>query len=504
MRRGLGRLSGKVAVVTGGASGIGAAMCRLFAREGAAVCVADVNGVAGREVLAEIREAGGDAIFLELNVADPESVAAAVDTVAGEYGRLDVFVNNAGIGSQSSGDAAGWWRLLRINALGVAWGMREAIRLMRDGGGGSIVNTGSHAGLRSARAGVYGSSKAAVHTLTRYAALAHAPDHVRVNAVLPGNIYTPIHDLRRHEAIVRLMEGDQGAFSSEPMTHGDDPREARENLIEAFREIHPLGELATAEDVAEAALYLASDAASIVTGNEFLVNGGIMAMMLRDRLATAAQSAVVAALPPPDRRAVTAIVSANQATAAALVSRLEKAGHPAAVSPDPTCTDKSAVRTWLESVGPLAGIVFAARPDPGGDLFSQGPAEWADELAADFRVPWVLANAAVDVLPAGGAVTFVADAAGLTGAACSPAFGAANAALIYATDDLSDTMRQHGVRLNTVIAEATSSPAVVAGLGAPSSKEDLAEVVVTVMRESALTGLQVSLQTSHPFDRPML
>jgi NAD(P)-dependent dehydrogenase (short-subunit alcohol dehydrogenase family) len=505
MSQGLGRLNRKVAVVTGGASGIGSAMSRLFAREGAAVAIADVNRVAGEALATEIRHDGGDAVYHEMNAADSESVSAAVDRIRSDHGRLDVYVNNAGIGSQSSGDAAGWWRLLRINLLGVAWGMREAVALMRDSGGGSIVNTGSHAGQRAARAGVYGCSKAAVHTLTRYAALAHAPARVRVNAVLPGNIYTPIHDLRRHEALVRLMDEGRSGLEAEPMDQGDDPVEAREKTIEAFREIHPMGRLATEEDIAEAALYLASDAANAVTGNEFLVNGGIMAALLRDRL-VGATKAVAASQPPspPHPPATTAVVSANPAMAGAVVSRFERSGLPVAVSPHPLCTDETSVREWLTHLGPLAGIVFAMRPDQGGDLFTQRPTDWEDELAADFRVPWILARAAADMLPAGAAVTFVADAAGLTGAACSPAYCSAAAALIYSAEDFADQLRPRHIRLNTVVAEATSATLGGTALGAPTSREDIAEMAFTLMRSSALTGLQVSLETSHPYDRPML
>lgn len=505
MPRGLERLNGKVAVVTGGASGLGAAMSRLFAREGAAVTIADVNGTAGEAVATEIRRDGGSAVFHDVNVADSESVSAAVDRIRSDHGRLDVYVNNAGIGSQSSGDAAGWWRLLRINLLGVAWGTREAVALMSESGGGSIVNTGSHAGLRAARAGVYGCSKAAVHTLTRYAALAHAPRRVRVNTVLPGNIYTPIHDLRRHDALVRLMEGESSAFAAEPMDQGEDPVEAREKLMESFKGVHPMGRLATEEDIAEAALFLASDAAGAATGNELLVNGGIMATLLRDRLVEAVQREALAAAPsPPSPPATVAVVSANGGIVGAVVSQFEQSGFSVAVSPHPLCTDEETVRDWLGGLDGLAGIVFAMRPDQGGDLFTQRPADWEHELAVDFRVPWILARAAADVLPPGGAVTFVADAAGLTGAACSPAYCSAAAALIYAAEDFANELQPRGIRVNSVVAEATSAPEAVAALGAPSSRKDIAAMVFALMRSSGLTGLQVYLGTSHPYDQPML
>jgi NAD(P)-dependent dehydrogenase (short-subunit alcohol dehydrogenase family) len=499
-----GRMAGKVAIVTGGASGIGAATSELFARNGAVVGIADLNGAAGRSLQSEIERAGGKAVFLEVNVADAESVDDAVSAMYDAYGRLDVFVNNAGIGSQSSGDEAGWWRLLRVNLLGVAWGLRAAIAVMRKSGGGSIVNTGSHAGLRSARAGVYGSSKAAVHTLTRYAALTHARDRVRVNAVLPGNIYTPIHDMRRHEAVIRRLAGDTSAFEVEPLEEGEDPRAAREALIEEFRAIHPLGRLATPDDIAQAALYLASEEAGVVTGNEFLVNGGIMAMMLRDRLVDSAPSVRASPVPVPVRQGTVAIVSDNPGVVPALAARCEASGFSAAISPHPRSTDETSVRAWLAGLAPLAGIVFAMRQDPGGDLFSQGAEEWEEELAADFRVPWVLAHAAAEQLPAGASVTFIADASGQTGAAGSPAYCGAAAALTYSTDNLADLLRPRGIRVNTLISEAIGVATDDMPLGAPSSTEDLADVALTIMRSSALTGLQLSLETSHPYDRPML
>jgi NAD(P)-dependent dehydrogenase (short-subunit alcohol dehydrogenase family) len=496
MAPGLDRLSGKVALVTGGASGIGAAICRLFAAEGAAVGIADVNVVAGERLKSGIRETGGTAAFVDVNVASSASVTAAVESISDQFGGLDVLVNNAGIGSYSSGDEPGWWRLLRINLLGPAWGMRDAIGIMRAAGGGSIINTGSHAGQRAARAGVYGSSKAAVHCLTRYAAIVHAPDRVRVNAVLPGHIDTPIRDLRRHNAIVRLMEGETSAFASEPLQEGED---LSEDMIEYLHDIHPMRELARVEDIAEAALYLASDHAQVVTGNEFMVTGGIMPNLLRDRLLGAPALAGALCKPvTPGPTATTAVFSANQDMVECLVSRYERSGHAVAVSPHPTCTNEQAVRGWLASLGPLAGIIFAMRPDTGGDLFSQGPPEWEDELASDFRVPWILAHAAADLAAAGTALTFIADAAGLTGAACSPAYCAAAAALIYSTDDLADVLRSKGIRLNTLIAESTSSTTGVCGLGGPSSKEDIAELAFTIMHASSLTGLQLSLETSHP------
>ena len=153
-------------MVTGGASGIGEAIAVLFAAQNADVVVADVDSAKGEDVVAGIRSAGGSARFVELNVADDDAVGAAVDRVVAESGALDVMVNNAGINGRTAVDQRGWWRLMGVNLLGVAWGTRHAVRVMRQAGGGVVLNTGSHAGQRGHRTHVYGASKAAVHTLT--------------------------------------------------------------------------------------------------------------------------------------------------------------------------------------------------------------------------------------------------------------------------------------------------------------------------------------------------
>lgn len=491
-------LGGKVIVVTGGASGIGAGMCRVLAAAGAAIGVADVNRAAGRRLVSELRRHGHEACFVETNVADSLSVAAAVQAVCDQYGSLDAMINNAGIGSQTSGDEAGWWRLLRINVLGVAWGMREAIASMRGTGGGSIVNTGSHAGLRSARAGVYGSSKAAVHALTRYGALAHARDKIRVNAVLPGNIYTPIHDRRRHDALVALMDGDDLAFETDPLDRGHAPDLDREAMLDEFRRIHPMGELAQVTDIADAARYLVSDAASVVTGNELLVTGGIMAAQLADRLNRSVQAIRTPAVPAP--AGTIALISRDTPIVDALGSEFARVGRPVAALTSALAADPTGAVRWLRQVDNLAGVVFAMRPDPSGDLFSQGPQVWDEEVSADFRVPWVIADAARHLLPPGGVVTFIADSAGLTGALASPAFCATAAALIYATDDLADSLRRHGIRLNTIVAETIgrTRPDSESTLGGPASRTDVAAIALTLTRTASLSGLQLSLQTSQP------
>jgi NAD(P)-dependent dehydrogenase (short-subunit alcohol dehydrogenase family) len=490
------RLQDKVVIVTGGASGIGEAASRLFAQEGGTIAVVDVNGPAGESVAKSIRDEGGRAEYLSANVADYESVRACVDAVTRQHGRLDVMFNNAGIGAQTTDDEAGWWRLLRINLLGVAWGIVHASKAMRESGGGSIINTGSHAGQRGCRQGIYGASKAAVHTLTRHAALYLAPDRIRVNAVLPGNIYTPIHDARRHDAIVRFVDGDRDAFNAgSPQDSG--PPANREAMIKEFQRIHPMGRLGREDDIAQAALFLASDDAAIVTGNEFLVNGGIFAAQMRDRIVGTPATAPQTVLPPA--KGTVAIISGNRPMAEALAARFERDSVTVAVANHAKTGSWPDLQQWLDQLGNLAGIVFALRPDSQGDLFTQGPKDWEEELAINYRLPWMLGQHALKAVVPGGWLTFVADAAGLTGAGSSPAFAAASAALIYSTDDLAHLLRPRGIRVNILIPELSGRSTNSPGLGLVASPADIAEVAVALARNAAgLTGLQVSLETSHP------
>jgi putative cofactor-binding repeat protein len=338
-----------------------------------------------------------------------------------------------------------------------------------------------------------------VHALTRYAALTHAADRVRVNAVLPGNIYTPIHDRRRHDALVQLMDGDDLAFESDPLDSGDEPISERIALLDEFRRIHPMGRLAGVDDIAEAARYLASDAAAAVTGNELLVTGGIMAAQLSDRLRLSlrASKTPVASFP----EGTVALISGNLAVVDAVREQFERVGRPVAALTNALAGDPTAAVRWLRQIEHLAGVVFCMRPDPGGDLFNQGPPVWDAELSADFRVPWAIAQAARHMLPPGGAVTFIADAAGLTGALASPAYCASAAALTYATDDLADSLVDRGIRLNTIVTEALSHNGQdVTTLGAPASKPDVAALALTLTQTPSLSGLQLSLQTSHSED----
>ena len=186
------RLEGKVAMVTGGGNGMGAEECRLFAREGARVAIADIREEDGKRVEAEIAEAGGDAMFVNLNVADEDSWIAAVEQVVGRYGKLDVLVNNAGISGSGERDfrsTDAWDRLLDINARGVFLGTKHAVTEMQKIGGGSIVNISSISGIvgqESVHPG-YNASKGAVRLLTKATAVQHAKDGIRINSVHPGH-----------------------------------------------------------------------------------------------------------------------------------------------------------------------------------------------------------------------------------------------------------------------------------------------------------------------------
>ena len=247
------RLEGKVAFVTGGAHGMGAEECRLFAREGAKVAIADVREEDGRQVEAEIAEAGGEAMFVLLDVSDEAAWEAAVQQTVSRFGKLDILVNNAGISGSRERDfrsTEAWDRLMQVNARGPFLGIKAAVPAMQAAGGGAIVNISSIAGFvgnESAHPG-YNASKGAVRLLTKSAAVQHASDNIRVNSVHPGMMPPMINSAR----------------------WGVEPSE------DSFRNI-PLGRAGRLEEVANAVLFLASDDASYITGTELIVDGGFTA-----------------------------------------------------------------------------------------------------------------------------------------------------------------------------------------------------------------------------------
>lgn len=246
-----GRLAGKVALITGGSRGQGAAAARLFSAEGAAVVVADVLEAEGEQVAAEVQAAGGRARFVRLDVAVDADWRHAVETAERELGGLDVLVNNAGVtrakGVERTSEQE-WEHVVGINEKGAWLGMRAALPAFRRRGGGAIVNTSSIYGVvGTASSTAYHASKGAVRALTKQAAVELAAEHVRVNCVLPGVIDTPML------------------------------ADIREDWLRELLARTPAGRAGRPEEVAQAVLFLASDEASYITGAELAVDGGYTA-----------------------------------------------------------------------------------------------------------------------------------------------------------------------------------------------------------------------------------
>ena len=249
----MSRLEGKVAVITGAASGIGREAALLFSAEGAHVCVADVDAEAGERTASEC----ADGLFAPVDVTDAESVRSLYAAAAERFGGIDVLYNNAGImpaddASVLDTEPDAWNRVLAVNATGVFLCCKHGIPHLLDRGGGSVINVASFVALMGAATSqiAYTASKGAVLSMSRELAVEFARRGVRVNALCPGPVETPL--------LMRLFGDDPAAFER--------------------RRVHiPMGRLAQAREIAQAALFLASDESSYVTGSTFVVDGGITA-----------------------------------------------------------------------------------------------------------------------------------------------------------------------------------------------------------------------------------
>lgn len=249
----MGILNNKVAIVTGAGSGMGREEALLFAKEGASVVATDINEAAVQSIVKEIEASGGKAISFSHNVASEEEWVTVVEGTIRKYGKVDILVNNAGI-SHAAGlletTVEQWNKVININLTSVFLGMKHVIPLMRDNKGGSIVNISSIAGLTGGSgAGAYTASKGGVRMLSKAAAVDFGKDNIRVNSVHPGFIETPMS--------AEFVNNDQ--------------------MLQWFLSQTALPRVGRASEVAEAVLFLASDAASYLTGIELPVDGGVTA-----------------------------------------------------------------------------------------------------------------------------------------------------------------------------------------------------------------------------------
>src|SRR5262252_9182815 len=267
----MGRLDGKVAVITGAASGIGRGTAWCLAKEGAAVVAVDLNSQGGEQVVSEIAATGGRAVFQHTDVSNEPEIKSAVERAVKEYGRLDIMFNNAGlvgaVGPIEAVTADDWDRTIAVLLRAVFLGIKYAVEPMRKAGGGSIISTSSVASfLPSPYGAAYAAAKGAVISLTRAAALQLGPDRIRVNCICPGAINTPIW-------------GSMPGFS--------DPAA----VAQVLDHVQTIPRVGRPEDIASMVLFLASDESEWVTGQAMIVDGGLTVGPNTSALAAAAPPA---------------------------------------------------------------------------------------------------------------------------------------------------------------------------------------------------------------------
>ena len=244
------RLQDKVAIITGAARGMGAAEARIFAKEGAKVVLGDIQVEDGQSVAQEINEAGGQAIFIEMDVSNQSDWQRAIDAAISNFGKINVLVNNAGIIERDSLEETTeetWDRIMAVNAKGIFLGTKAVVPHMREAGGGSIVNISSISGMISQGYPAYNASKGAIRVFTKSAAVEYARDNIRVNSIHPGTIWTSMSTYKQ-------------AFTPE----------TRAKVI-------PMRRVGQPEEIAYPALFLASDESSYMTGSEVVIDGGVTA-----------------------------------------------------------------------------------------------------------------------------------------------------------------------------------------------------------------------------------
>lgn len=253
------RVRGKVAVVTGGAVGIGASACRLLAQEGAMVAVTDVNDAAGMSIVEAIRAQGLSAQFWHLDTTQEDQVSHVFKEISSTFGNINVLVNNAGIsGINQPTDQVPeteWDRVFNVNVKGVFFATKHVIQYMRKAGGGSIINLSSIYGLVGAPDfPPYHAAKGAVRLMSKTDALLYAADKIRVNSIHPGFIWTP------------MVENVADHFTG-----------GKNNFMQTVSPLHPLGHLGEPDDIGYGILYLASDESKFMTGSELVIDGGYTA-----------------------------------------------------------------------------------------------------------------------------------------------------------------------------------------------------------------------------------